>query len=62
MSQLGFVGYMYEICNFAQRGFSIGEIARALTHELPGRITPDEVLAICKDLQELGYMTLENNV
>jgi hypothetical protein len=58
LSQLGFLGYMYEICNFAHTGRNVGQISRALSHELDP-ISDEEVYAICEDLEALGYMTIE---
>jgi hypothetical protein len=59
LSQLGFLGYMYEICNFARRGYTIRQIARALSHELQP-ITVEDVYEICKDLERLDYMTVHD--
>jgi hypothetical protein len=58
LSQLGFLGYMYEICNFSHRGDrTIREIARALSHEL-SPVSEEHVFQICSDLEELGFMTV----
>ena len=57
LSQLGFLGYMYEICNFSRGENTIQEISRALSHELPP-IKVEHVYQICKDLEQLGYMTM----
>jgi len=59
LSQLGFLGFMYEICNFSHSGErTIREIARALSHELQP-ISEEQVFQICSDLEELGYMTVK---
>ena len=59
LSQLGFLGYMYEICNFSHSGErTIREIARALSHELQP-ISEEHVFQICSDLEELGYMSVK---
>jgi hypothetical protein len=59
LSQLGFLGYMYEICNFSHGGErTIREIARALSHELQP-ISEEHVYQICSDLEELGYMSVK---
>jgi len=58
LSQLGFLGFMYEICNFSHGGQrTIHEIARALSHELQP-ISEEHVYQICSDLEELGYMSV----
>ena len=58
LSQLGFLGYMYEICNFSHNGNrTIREIARAISHELQP-ISEEHVYQICSDLEELGYMSV----
>ena len=58
LGQLGFLGYMYEICNFSQGGErTVREIARAISHEL-APIKIEHVYQICSDLEELGYMTV----
>ncbi len=59
LRQLDFLGYMYEICNFSHRGLTVRQIARALSHELRP-ISADEVYGICKDLERLGYMTVQD--
>jgi hypothetical protein len=58
LRQLDFLGYMYEICNFSRRGVTVRQIARALSHELRP-ISVDDVYEICKDLERLGYMTVQ---
>jgi hypothetical protein len=58
LRQLDFLGYMYEICNFAHRGYTVRQIARALSHELRP-ISVEDVYEICKDLERLGYMTVQ---
>ena len=59
LSQLGFLGYMYEICNFSHGGQrTVREIARALSHELKDPISEEHVFQICSDLEELGFMTV----
>jgi len=59
LSQLGFLGYMYEICNFSHGGTrTIRDIARALSHELQP-ISEEHVYQICSDLEELGYMSVQ---
>jgi hypothetical protein len=58
LSQLGFLGYMYEICNFSHGGQrTVREIARAISHELQP-ISEENVFQICSDLEELGFMTV----
>ena len=61
LSQLGFLGYMYEICNFSHGERSIQEIARALSHELQP-IKVEHVYQICKDLTDLGFMDLSEDL
>ena len=59
LSQLGFLGYMYEICNFSHGGErTIRQIARALSHELQP-ISEEHVYQICSDLEELGFMSVQ---
>ena len=60
LGQLGFLGYMYEICNFSRGTRTIGEISRALSHEI-NPISTEDIYAICKDMSELGYMVLEDS-
>ncbi len=57
LSRQGFMGYMYEICNFSQGSRTVRQIARALSYELQP-ISVEEVYEICKDLERLGYMTV----
>lgn len=58
LRQLDFLGYMYEICNFSHGGYTVRQIARALSHELQP-IAVEDVYEICKDLERLGYMTVQ---
>jgi hypothetical protein len=58
LRQLDFLGYMYEICNFSRGTYTVRQISRALSHELQP-ITVEEVYEICKDLERLGYMTVQ---
>ncbi|MGH2403100.1 MAG: hypothetical protein ACRDGN_01430 [bacterium] len=57
LSRQGFMGYMYEVCNFSHGVRTVRQIARALSHELEP-ISVEEVYEICKDLERLGYMTV----
>jgi hypothetical protein len=58
LSQLGFLGYLYEVCNFSNGQRTLAEIQRALGHELWP--LPIEVLygMVC-DCESMGYMAIE---
>ena len=52
------IGYLYEVCNFSDGNRTLGEIQRALGHELwPVDI---EILAeMIRDMERLDYMVIE---
>lgn len=57
LSQLGFIGYMHELCNFSNGERTLAEIQRAMGHEL----TPlplETLYELVSDLEELGYLTV----
>lgn len=57
LSQLGFIGYMHELCNFSDGERTLAEIQRAMGHELTP--LPIETLyELVSDLEELGYLTV----
>lgn len=58
LSRQGFMGFMYEICNFSQGTRTVRQIARALSHEL-APISAQQVYEICKDLERLGFMVVQ---
>lgn len=58
LSQLSFLGYMNEICNFSEGRHTLAQIRRALAHEL-GPLSLEMVCEMARDLETLGYLTLE---
>jgi hypothetical protein len=57
LSQLGFIGYMHELCNFSNGKRTLGEIHRAMGHEL-APVPLEALYELVSDLQELGYLTV----
>ncbi|HZQ09137.1 MAG TPA: hypothetical protein VFD70_21345 [Anaerolineae bacterium] len=56
LSQLGFIGYMHELCNFSNGERTLAEIQRAMGHELTP-LSIETLYELVSDLEELGYMT-----
>lgn len=57
LGQLGFIGYMHELCNFSNGERTLAEIHRAMGHELTP-VSIETLYELVSDLQELGYMTV----
>lgn len=57
LAQLGFLGYMYEICNFSNGERTLAEIQRALGHEL-WPLPIETIYGMVCDLETMGYMTI----
>jgi hypothetical protein len=58
LSQLGFLGYLYELCNFSNGERTLAEIHRALGHELPP-VPLEALYGMVRDCEALGYMAIE---
>ncbi len=56
LSQLGFIGFMHELCNFSNGQRTLGEIQRAMGHELVP-LSIETLYELVSDLEELGYLT-----
>ncbi len=56
LSQLGFIGYMHELCNFSNGERTLAEIQRAMGHELTP-LSIETLYELVSDLEELGYLT-----
>jgi len=57
LTQLGFIGYMHELCNFSNGKRTLAEIHRAMGHELTP-VAIETLYELVSDLEELGYMTV----
>jgi len=57
LSQLGFIGYMHELCNFSNGERTLAEIQRAMGHEL-APLSLETLYELVSDLEELGYLTV----
>src|SRR5262245_56885458 len=53
-----FLGYMHELCNFADGRHTVAQIQRALGHEL-WPLPLEEIYDMLGDLEELGFVTFD---
>jgi hypothetical protein len=51
------LGYLYELFNFSDGERTLGEIARALSHEV-GPIEVSVLARMSQDLEEMGFLTI----
>ncbi len=57
LTQLGFLGYMHELVNYSNGERTLGEIHRAMGHELTP-VALETLYELVSDLEELGYLTV----
>ena len=57
LSRHAWLGYLYELFNFSNGQRTLGEIARALSHEI-GPIEVRVLATMSRDLEEMGYLQL----
>jgi hypothetical protein len=55
LSRHAWLGYLYELFNFSNGERTLGEIARALSHEV-GPIEVKVLATMSRDLEEMGYL------
>ncbi len=60
LPQLGFLGYLYEVCNLSDGRRKLSEIHRMLGHELSIRPEMETLVDLVKDMEMLDYMTVES--
>lgn len=58
MARRGFLGPMYEVCNLSNGERTIAEIVRIIRHEV-GPIGIEMVVEIARDMESLGFMTID---
>jgi len=55
LSRHAWLGYLYELFNFSNGRRTLGEIARALSHEV-GPIDVNVLARMSRDLERMGYL------
>jgi hypothetical protein len=57
LSRHAWLGYLYELFNFSDGERTLGQIARALSHEI-GPIEVGVLARMSQDLEEMGFLSL----
>lgn len=59
LPQLGFLGYLYELCNLSNGQRTLTEIRRILGHELGVWPDVETMVDLVKDMEQLDYLIVE---
>ena len=59
LPQLGFLGYLYEVCNLSNGQRTLGAIRRALGHELGVWPKIEALGSMVRDMERLDYMSVD---
>lgn len=59
LPQLGFLGYLYELCNLSNGQRTLAEIRRVLGHELGLWPDIETLVDMVKDMEMLDYLVVE---